>query len=218
MSLKRYVGTPQAQYRLSIPGCRRKGRFRPNAPLLPESAPQGKVDASALFAHGPLLLPDALWGFLGRPAPARDPGRVCAGVVALFTSAGGHPAPFAQDQTISANSQSVPLLVLFLFMLREVLAFRFNRCFIASRVQVNLRAFPYYVFLGCQSFIFQDRTDSRDVSCSESRSLALLFWARKMRCEEQGKNFVKSARVRTFINPPKRCIQRLKDRHHFLIQ
>lgn len=93
---QRYGGAPQAQYWLSIPGCGRKGRFRPNAPLLPESAPQGKVDASGLFAHGPLQRPDSSLGHSQRPAPARDPGRVCAGVVALFTSAGGHPAPIAQ--------------------------------------------------------------------------------------------------------------------------
>lgn len=175
---QRHGGTPHAQYRISNSGCGRRGRFRPNAPLLPESAPQGRVDASpvctrSLTAAGPLSW--AIW----EARATRDPGMVCAGVVALFTSAGGYPAPIAQGANhLAGETDPSGYFFLALFALRGCQPFILIDVFLRAEPKSICELFPITSSWDVSAFFFLAKNRFTGPFLGESRSLMLL-WARK---------------------------------------
>lgn len=167
---RRRGATPQARYSTSTSGCGRRGRFRPNARLRPESAPQGKVDASRVCTR-PLTAAGRL------SAATRDPGRLCAGAVALFTSARGRPAPTARE----ANGLEEGTGLSGCFSSQRLLGGAFY-CGPGSYRPVSLSTLClpgtsarfFFFFLSSPG-----KNSSQDLFCGESRSLVLLLWARK---------------------------------------
>lgn len=137
---RKHCDAPQVPYSLAL---RLKKKW---AAPTERSAPTGtrplreKVDASCQCVDCPLQPWNRGTGKPGGPGLADTwPGWLCAGVLALFTSASHYPAPqCAGVNSLRGSKLSLEFLVLFdLLCSRVVLSIRFNRCFIESQLSAH---------------------------------------------------------------------------------